>query len=55
VILEDPIVEILGEGVAIALPATASGTLLAQLVQPGEAVQVGQHLAVIERDADEWD
>lgn len=54
-VVEDPLVEILGEGVTITLPAPASGILLAQLVKPGDAVRVGQHLGVIERDADEWD
>ena len=55
IVVEDPLVEVLGEGVTVTLPAPASGILLAQLVKPGDAVHVGQHLGVIERDADEWD
>jgi len=54
-VAEDPLVEILSEGVSITLPAPTSGVLLAQLMKPGEAVRVGQSLAVIERSADEWD
>ena len=55
VVVEDPLVEILGDGVTIAIPAPSSGLLLAQLVKPGDSVHVGQHLGVIERDADLWD
>ena len=54
-VIEDPLVEILGDGVTVTLPALTSGVLLAQLVKPGEAVHVGQHLGVIERAADEWE
>jgi pyruvate/2-oxoglutarate dehydrogenase complex dihydrolipoamide acyltransferase (E2) component len=53
VVAEDPLLEILSAGVCITLPAPASGVLLAQFVNAGDAVQPGQHLGVIECAADE--
>ena len=54
-IAEDPLIEVLADGVSIVIPAPASGVLLAQLLLPGAAPRPGHPLGVMELEFDEWD
>lgn len=53
VIIEDPLVEILSDGVSITLPAPATGILRAQLIPAGESIQPGDQLGLIECEEEE--
>lgn len=52
VITEDPLVEILSDGVCITLPSPATGILRSQLKPTGSLIHSGDHLGLIECEED---
>ena len=48
VVADDPVVEVMADGVTVDLPAPADGVLIDKLVSEGELLAVGQRLAVIQ-------
>jgi 2-oxoglutarate dehydrogenase E2 component (dihydrolipoamide succinyltransferase) len=44
---DEPLVEVMADGVTVDLPAPAAGILAEKLVADGQSLTVGQRLAVI--------